>query len=84
VIQLTTPAGKRFYHLSNDAAKHNLMRLNTLRSKMVVFLVALFGIIQISTFALVNSATTGAARTKIDDELTVGEKVFASELQQNA
>jgi diguanylate cyclase (GGDEF)-like protein len=84
VIQLTTPAGQRFYHLSNDAAKHNLMRLNTLRSKMVVFLVALFGIIQISTFALVNSATTGAARTKIDDELTVGQKVFASELQQNA
>jgi diguanylate cyclase (GGDEF)-like protein len=60
------------------------MRLNTLRSKMVVFLVALLAIIQISVFSLVNSATTRAARTKINDELVVGEKVFASELNQNA
>ena len=60
------------------------MRLNTLRSKMVVFLVALLGIVQIGVFALVNTATSNAARTKIDDELTVGEKVFASDLKQNA
>jgi len=60
------------------------MRLNTLRSKMVVFLVALLGIVQIGVFALVNTATSNAARTKIDDELTVGEKVFASNLKQNA
>jgi len=60
------------------------MRLNSLRSKMVMFLVVLLGIVQISVFALVNSATTRAARTKIDDELVVGEKVFASELNQNA
>ncbi len=60
------------------------MRLNTLRSKMVVFLVVLLGFIQIGVFSLVNSATTRAARTKIDDELTVGERVFASELNQNA
>ncbi|HEV7984851.1 MAG TPA: EAL domain-containing protein [Steroidobacteraceae bacterium] len=60
------------------------MRLNTLRSKMVVFLVALLGVIQIGVFTLVNSATTRAARIKIDDELVVGEKVFASELKQNA
>ena len=60
------------------------MRLNTLRSKMVVFLVALLGVIQIGVFTLVNSATTGAARIKIDDELSVGQKVFASELTENA
>jgi diguanylate cyclase (GGDEF)-like protein len=60
------------------------MRLNTLRSKMVVFLVALLGVIQIGVFTLVNSATTGAARSKIDDELSVGQKVFASELTENA
>ncbi len=60
------------------------MRLNTLRSKMVVFLVALLGIVQIGVFALVNNATTKAARNKIDDELAVGDRVFASELKQNA
>ena len=60
------------------------MRLNTLRSKMVVFLVALLGIVQIGVFALVNTATSSAARTKIDDELAVGERVFASEQKQNA
>ena len=60
------------------------MRLNTLRSKMVVFLVALLGVIQIGVFTLVNSATTRAARIKIDDELVVGQKVFASELKENA
>jgi diguanylate cyclase (GGDEF)-like protein len=60
------------------------VRLNTLRSKMVVFLVALLGIVQIGVFALVNTATSNAARTKIDDELTVGERVFASEQKQDA
>jgi len=60
------------------------MRLNTLRSKMVVFLVALLGIVQIGVFALVNTATSSAARNKIDDELAVGERVFASEQKQNA
>ncbi|HEY6452718.1 MAG TPA: EAL domain-containing protein [Steroidobacteraceae bacterium] len=60
------------------------MHLNTLRSKMVVFLVALLGIVQIGVFALVNTATSNAARTKINDELSVGEKVFASELKMNA
>ena len=60
------------------------MRLNTLRSKMVVFLVALLGVVQIGLFTLVNSATARAARIKIDDELQVGEKVFASELKENA
>jgi diguanylate cyclase (GGDEF)-like protein len=51
---------------------------------MVAFLVALLGIIQIGVFALVNTATTTAARAKINDELAVGEKVFASDLKQNA
>ncbi|HEY3809151.1 MAG TPA: EAL domain-containing protein [Steroidobacteraceae bacterium] len=60
------------------------MRLNTLRSKMVVLMVALLGVIQVGVFTLVNSATTRAARSKIDDELSVGEKVFASELKANA
>ncbi|HEY2419147.1 MAG TPA: EAL domain-containing protein [Steroidobacteraceae bacterium] len=60
------------------------MRLNTLRSKMVVFLVVLLGSVQIGVFALVNSATSTAARNKIDDELSVGERVFASEQKQNA
>jgi len=59
-------------------------RLNTLRSRMVAFLVVLLGSVQIGVFALVNTATETAARAKINDELAVGEKVFASELKQNA
>jgi diguanylate cyclase (GGDEF)-like protein len=60
------------------------MRINSLRTRLVLFLVALLGVVQITAFLLLNSATYNAARAKIEDELVVGEKIFARELRQNA
>jgi diguanylate cyclase (GGDEF)-like protein len=51
---------------------------------MIVFLVALLGAVQVAEFALTNHASYNAARGKIEDELGVGQKVFARVLRQNA
>jgi diguanylate cyclase (GGDEF)-like protein len=51
---------------------------------MILFLVALLGAVQVSEFILTNNANYNAARGKIEDELTVGDKVFVRVLQQNA
>ena len=60
------------------------MRFDSLRVRLVLFLVALLGVVQITAFVLINAAATSAARAKIDDELSVGERVFALELRQGA
>jgi diguanylate cyclase len=51
---------------------------------MIVFLVALLGAVQVAEFVLTNHASYNAARGKIEDELGVGQKVFARVLRQNA
>jgi diguanylate cyclase (GGDEF)-like protein len=61
-----------------------MIRIRSLRVRMIVFLVALLGAVQIAEFALTNHASYNAARGKIEDELGVGQKVFARVLRQNA
>jgi diguanylate cyclase (GGDEF)-like protein len=61
-----------------------MIRIRSLRVRMIVFLVALLGAVQITEFALTNHASYNAARGKIEDELGVGQKVFARVLRQNA
>jgi diguanylate cyclase (GGDEF)-like protein len=61
-----------------------MVRLNSLRARMVLFLIALLGAVQVTAFTLVNRANYGAARAKLEEKLGVGEKVFARELKQNA
>jgi diguanylate cyclase len=61
-----------------------MIRIRSLRVRMIVFLVALLGVVQIAEFALTNHASYNAARGKIEDELGVGQKVFARVLRQNA
>src|SRR5580698_2458525 len=51
---------------------------------MVLFLVALLGVVQVTAFMLTNSASYNAARSKIEDEFGVAEKVFGRLLRQNA
>jgi diguanylate cyclase (GGDEF)-like protein len=51
---------------------------------MIVFLVALLGAVQVAEFVLTNHASYNAARGKIEDDLGVGQKVFARVLRQNA
>ena len=60
------------------------MRFNSLRTRLILFLVVLLGVVQITAFLLLNTATYNAARAKVEDELIVGEKIFARELRQNA
>ena len=61
-----------------------MIRIRSLRVRMIVFLVALLGAVQITEFVLTNHASYNAARGKIEDELGVGQKVFARVLRQNA
>jgi diguanylate cyclase (GGDEF)-like protein len=61
-----------------------MMHIRSLRVRMIVFLVALLGAVQVAEFVLTNHVSYNAARGKIEDELGVGQKVFARVLRQNA
>jgi diguanylate cyclase (GGDEF)-like protein len=61
-----------------------MIRFRSLRVRMIVFLVALLGAVQVAEFALTSHVSYNAARGKIEDELGVGQKVFARVLRQNA
>jgi diguanylate cyclase (GGDEF)-like protein len=61
-----------------------MIQFRSLRVRMIVFLVALLGAVQVAEFVLTNHASYNAARGKIEDELGVGQKVFARVLRQNA
>ena len=61
-----------------------MIGFRSLRVRMIVFLVALLGAVQVAEFVLTNHASYNAARGKIEDELGVGQKVFARVLRQNA
>jgi diguanylate cyclase (GGDEF)-like protein len=61
-----------------------MIQFRSLRVRMVVFLVALLGVVQAAEFVLTNNASYNAARGKIEDEFSVGERVFARVLAQNS
>lgn len=61
-----------------------MMRFQSLRVRLVIFLVALLGAVQIAEFTLTNRASYDAARAKIEEEFAIGQKVFARVLAQNA
>jgi diguanylate cyclase len=61
-----------------------MIRFRSLRTRMIVFLVVLLGAVQAAEFGLTNDASYHAARSKIEEELSVGEKVFVRVLRQNA
>jgi diguanylate cyclase (GGDEF)-like protein len=54
-----------------------------LRTRIIVFFVALLAVVQVAAFLLVNAANSTNARDKIDGELDVGERIFARLLEQN-
>ena len=61
-----------------------MIRFRSLRVRMIVFLVALLGAVRITELALTRHVSYNAARGKIEDELGVGQKVFARVLRLNA
>jgi hypothetical protein len=60
------------------------MRINSVRTRIVIFFVALLALVQGAAFWFVNAANTRNAQAKVEEELVVGQKVFARLLEQNA
>lgn len=60
------------------------MRIQRLQTRIIVFFVALLALVQVAAFVFVNAANSNNARTKVEEELNVGQRVFARLLDQNA
>ena len=54
-----------------------------LRTRIIFFFVALLALVQVLAFVFVNAANSTNARQKIEEELAVGERIFARLLEQN-
>jgi diguanylate cyclase (GGDEF)-like protein len=60
------------------------MRMRRLQTRIILFFVALLALVQVAAFVFVNAANSGNARAKLEEELDVGQRVFARQLEQNA
>jgi diguanylate cyclase (GGDEF)-like protein len=60
------------------------MRIQRLQSRIIILFVALLVLVQVAAFWLVNAANSKNAHAKIEEELNVGQRVFARLLDQNA
>src|SRR6188472_2773731 len=61
-----------------------LMRIQRLQTRITVFFVALLALVQVAAFSFVNAANSSNAHAKVEEELNVGQRVFARLLDQNA
>ena len=61
-----------------------LMRIKRLRTRIILFFVALLALVQIAALALVNLANLRNAHVKATDDLAVGERVFERLIEQRA
>src|SRR5690349_22812936 len=60
------------------------MRIQRLQTRIIVFFVALLALVQVAAFWFVNAANSRHAHAKVEEELNVGQRVFARLLDQNA
>ncbi|MGH8210040.1 MAG: putative bifunctional diguanylate cyclase/phosphodiesterase [Steroidobacteraceae bacterium] len=60
------------------------MQIQRLRTRIIIFFVALLALVQLAAFALANAANSRSAHAKVVDELDVGQRVFARLLTQNS
>lgn len=60
------------------------MRIQRLQTRIIIFFVALLALVQVAAFVFVNAANSKNARTKVEEELNVGQRVFARLLDQSA
>jgi diguanylate cyclase (GGDEF)-like protein len=60
------------------------MRIQRLQTRIIIFFVALLALVQVAAFWFVNAANSNNAHAKIEEELDVGQRVFARLLDQNA
>ncbi len=59
------------------------MRIQRLQTRITVFFVALLALVQVAAFLFVNAANSSNAHAKVEEELNVGQRVFARLLDQN-
>jgi diguanylate cyclase (GGDEF)-like protein len=60
------------------------MRIQRLQTRIIIFFVVLLALVQVAAFWFVNAANSNNAHAKIEEELNVGQRVFARLLDQNA
>src|SRR3982750_3864478 len=60
------------------------MRIQRLQTRIIVLFVALLALVQVAAFWFVNAANSRNAEDKVAEELSVGQRVFARLLDQNA
>jgi len=60
------------------------MRIQRLQTRIIIFFIALLALVQVAAFWAVNAANSNNAHAKIEEELNVGQRVFARLLDQNA
>src|SRR5262245_60727983 len=65
-------------------AGNGVMRIQRLQTRIIVFFVALLALVQVAAFWIVNATNSSNAHAKVEEELNVGQRVFARLLQQNA
>ena len=61
-----------------------MIRVAHLRTRVIISFVAMLALVEVLSFALVHASNAHNARVKIEDELEVGQRVFARLLRQNA
>jgi len=60
------------------------MRIRRLQTRIILLFVALLALVQVAAFWFVNAANSSNAHAKIEEELNIGQRVFARLLDQNA
>jgi diguanylate cyclase (GGDEF)-like protein len=60
------------------------MRIQRLQTRIIVFFVALLALVQVAAFVFVNASNSRNARAKVQEELDVGQRVFARQIDQRA
>ena len=60
------------------------MRIHRLQTRIIVLFVALLTIVQVAAFLFVNAANSRNASEKVEEELILGERVFARVLEQSS
>src|SRR5688572_1821211 len=60
------------------------MRIRRLQTRIIVLFVALLTLVQAVAFVFVNAANSKNAHAKVEEELNVGQRVFARQLELSA
>jgi diguanylate cyclase (GGDEF)-like protein len=61
-----------------------MIRISRLRTRVILFFVAMLIVVEVCSFALVNASNSRNATVKIERELEVGQRVFGRLVRQNA